>query len=506
MGTKKYSRKIFLVCAFMLSACAGMLAAHTVPLFSDWQKRCNKIDHYTEFIKKNPGSIHDYSTTATTYFEFMRAIDAVTDLYKKSSLTDPSVWVNNNTYKSDFFEGKTKAFDPYIQALCVDPGTEIIMFGDRHGDVRSTLSMIEELRQKNYFESDDSFTLKPGVLLVGLGDYVDRGNAGAETFLTMMWLKLQNPARVILVRGNHEDCGMDVNISQFQWELQQKLGTKLSPKDLAKINRIYDYMPVAVFIGSGTTSIDFMVGCHGFLELGYAPHKLLDLAIKNYGTSVYEKLGTLHRHHHATCLSASCQKALKELETSSYAFKDEMGDEDGIRLMSPRAPVHLGWMWSYAIVDDGNKAIDYNAASRTWQWGKELTEQVFSSWSGTDYRVSWLFRGHQHAHNHEYGIYGSIMNLLWAHDGIYRLWSDDAHAHSLSPNGAFTINVAPDNIYAGYTPQSVYPGFNYDTWIVLRTGTHAHNWSMKIINKVMFELPEYPVYVNGKKVIPQKHT
>lgn len=505
MEMRNYARNSLIFFALMaISIGHHIVAAHTVPVFSDWQNRCRVIEHYKDFIIKNPGVIHDYSKTATCYFEFMQAVDSVTDVYKNSSLTNPALWVNNSAYHTNFFEGKRKNFDPYVQAVCVAPGTEIIMFGDRHGDVRSTLSMIQELRKKNYFKSGDSFKLKPDVMLVGLGDYVDRGNAGVETFLTMMWLKLENPEQVILVRGNHEDCDLHVNISQFQWELQQKLGTKLSSADLAKINRIYDYMPVAVFIGSGVTKIDFMVGCHGFLELGYAPHGLLKCAIKNPGISVYEKLGRLHRHKNAACLSASCQNALENLKNASWSFAHEMGDADGIALSSPRAPVHLGWMWSYACVNDSNKIIGYSPASQTWQWGKPLTQEVLSSWSGSDYSVSWLFRGHQHAHNDEYATYGSIMNLLWAHDGIYRLWADDAHAHSLAPGGAFTINVAPDNIYAGYTPQSIYPGFNYDTWIVLKTGTDAYKWSMKVINKTMFDLPEYPVYVNGKKIIPQK--
>ena len=94
------------------------------------------------------------------------------------------------------------------------------MFGDRHGDVRSTLEMINELTGKGYFEPN-SFKLKPNVLLVGLGDYVDRGNAGVETLLTVLWLKLQNPDQVILVRGNHEDCSYKINKRNFNTSLNR---------------------------------------------------------------------------------------------------------------------------------------------------------------------------------------------------------------------------------------------------------------------------------------------
>lgn len=484
-----------------LAATSG-LYANKSPSFSDWKKRCDIIPHYLDARVKNPYVEHDYSVTATNYTEFMHAVDKLTDWYATSALTDPNCFVNETAFSPSFFRGGPQNFMPFIQALRVAPGTEIIMFGDRHGDVRSTVAMIEELRIKGYFQSDDSFTLKPGVLLVGLGDYVDRGNAGVETFLTIMWLKLRNPEQVILVRGNHEDCDMSTNQSQFQAELQQKLGTKFSSSDLQKVNRMYDFMPAAVFIGSGSKKVDFLVGCHGFIELGYDPTSLLELAIaRPLGSSSFEKFNTLMRAQQIENLPSQFKKLFKNFASN---HPDEIGKMSGINLTSPRGPIHLGWMWSYAIVDDASKLFDYNAGNRTWQWGKDLTQSVLELWSKPAYSISWIFRGHQHAHNYEYSSYGSIMHKLWQHDGVYRLWANDNQAHSLAPFGAFTLNVAPDNIYAGYVPQSTYPGFNYDTWIAVKTGGSSDKWSMKIFNKAMFDMQEYPIWVDGKKIIPQK--
>ncbi len=494
----------FLIVMGILASSIGY--AKQIPLVTTWEKRCAIIPHYKEMVTKNPGIEHDYSVAAIGYKEFMSALEQVTDLYKKSDLTNSAHWVDGAALSPSFFNAKAKDFDPYIQAMRVAPGTEIIMFGDRHGDVRSTVSMIQELRQKGYFAADDSFTLKPGVLLVGLGDYVDRGNAGVETFATMLWLKLQNPDQVILVRGNHEDCDMSTNQSQFQVELQQKLGAAFSKEDMKKVNRIYDFMPVAVFIGSGTKIVNFLVGCHGFIEMGYEPSNLLELVLAQpLNTHLFEKVGKLMRAKQIEKLPSKLKKVFKEV-LSSWTFKDEIGASDGIAITGPRSPIHLGWMWSYAIVDDGTKLFDYNSGNRTWQWGKDLTRGVLQQWSKPAYTVSWIFRGHQHAHNYEYASYGTIMHRLWEHDGVYRLWADDKHAHSLAPFGAFTLNVAPDNIYAGNTSQSTYPGFNYDTWIVVKTGADSTAWSMKIFNKVMFDLPEYPIYVDGKKIVPQKHS
>ena len=42
-----------------------------------------------------------------------------------------------------------------------------------------------------------------------LGDWVDRGKFSLETVCTLFALKCQYPARVFLVRGNHEDPGIN---------------------------------------------------------------------------------------------------------------------------------------------------------------------------------------------------------------------------------------------------------------------------------------------------------
>jgi Calcineurin-like phosphoesterase len=77
---------------------------------------------------------------------------------------------------------------------------EAIVFGDTHGDWRSTLEVEQRF-------------LSGGVqrLLVGLGDYVDRsprdcGEGSVANALHLLALEAHYPDRVFLIQGNHETC------------------------------------------------------------------------------------------------------------------------------------------------------------------------------------------------------------------------------------------------------------------------------------------------------------
>jgi hypothetical protein len=77
--------------------------------------------------------------------------------------------------------------------------TEAIVFGDTHGDWRSTL------------EVEKAFLAEPGGprCLVGLGDYIDRPPVDCEegsvlNALRLLGLAARYPDRVFLLQGNHE--------------------------------------------------------------------------------------------------------------------------------------------------------------------------------------------------------------------------------------------------------------------------------------------------------------
>ncbi len=87
---------------------------------------------------------------------------------------------------------------PRFMELPGSDGTEVIVFGDSHGDWRSTAEPIERFR-----------AAPERTILIGLGDYVDRapvdcGAGSVANAVTLLGLAADHPDRVILIVGNHE--------------------------------------------------------------------------------------------------------------------------------------------------------------------------------------------------------------------------------------------------------------------------------------------------------------
>jgi hypothetical protein len=80
----------------------------------------------------------------------------------------------------------------------IEPTGEALVVGDLHGDLES---LIEILQQSNIL---DRIEKSSESIIIFLGDYGDRGVYPAETYYTVLQLKLLHPEQVVLMRGNHE--------------------------------------------------------------------------------------------------------------------------------------------------------------------------------------------------------------------------------------------------------------------------------------------------------------
>ncbi len=107
--------------------------------------------------------------------------------------------------------------DSYLERFntpggCVNLGSRdsIVIVGDIHGSLHNLEKAVEA-----WVESGAD-------KIVFLGDYVDRGPNGLEVITRLIELRLSEPSRVILLRGNHESASMN-SIYGFADEVYSKI-------------------------------------------------------------------------------------------------------------------------------------------------------------------------------------------------------------------------------------------------------------------------------------------
>ncbi len=122
-----------------------------------------------------------------------------------------------------------------ITALKTD---KIIFVGDTHGDLNASTRVV-------------STYLKPGNILVFLGDYVDRGPSSKDNLDFLLQKKQQFPNQIYLLMGNHEG-------HRIEWFLPLDFWKGLAPSEYEKYASIVESFPFAFTCGC-------VIALHGVL-------------------------------------------------------------------------------------------------------------------------------------------------------------------------------------------------------------------------------------------------
>jgi len=128
------------------------------------------------------------------------------------------------------------AAEPNILDVSVPEGGVVHIIGDIHGHLYDLSSILEHT---GYPSSKNA--------LVFNGDYVDRGSWGVEVLLILCLLKLWEPHRVHLLRGNHETSYCNV-IYGFRKECIQKYNLKV----YLLCQQLFCHLPVAAVVSNRT--------------------------------------------------------------------------------------------------------------------------------------------------------------------------------------------------------------------------------------------------------------
>lgn len=441
--------------------------------YEDWKKRCESLPYYEETGK-------NFKQSALHWSEFKFVLDEFFQVMKSSALADKANWVATPPALSDsFFDPKKKIFKPFVQKFVVPQDAEVDFKGDLHGDIKSLMKYIDTLQKEGYL--DGFKIIKDNFYMVFLGDYTDRGNYGTEVLYTLMQLKIAKPERVILVRGNHED--IEINMGHgFAEEFYVKFSALLDPscsgfdaksntfKALGEVSRLYDFLPVALYLGSGSAkSLDFLQCCHGGMEIGYVPHQLLN----KEGLQAFEWLGDLKQRTEFDNLKVS-KEALGDCGCSAAK---EFTDYDESKEDHKYEFKQIGFMWNYFSTDP---KCSLSKQSNIFVYGKHMTDAVLHRASEGMHKIRGVMRAHQHSHSKD----NPMMQSIFAGKGISRLWQaeenkDQGFEFNLWPGIVCTFLVAPECGYR-HDRKAKEVSYDYDVWGRLNIGDRFEKWKMHV--------------------------
>ena len=362
------------------------------------------------------------------------------------------------------------AFQPFAQKVEVPPGAELFLHADLHGDLRSLLTDLDWLNQQKYL---DGFQIvRPDFYMVFFGDYTDRGNYGIEGLYTLLRLKLANPDRVFLGRGNHEEVSIASRYG-FLSEGRVKYGADFDPK---KILRAYDFLPVVLYVGAAGNFVQLN---HGGMEPGYDPRALLAAP----GAMRFQFLGPLKQRGFA---AAHPDWIERSDDASSRLFAQHAQD---FQPLDPLNPSLLGFMWNdfSVFAEEPGFAVD---PGRAFVYGQHTTQYLLRQTRTGTQSVQAIFRGHQQS-----SIMNPMMRRLVASRGIFRHWQEkDSRAladadlptlqrvlehgesRAIPPGSVWTLNISPDTAYGEAC------GFDFETVGLLKTAAAFNDWRLRVVN------------------------
>ena len=446
-----------------------------------WNKACSLLPKNLEILERKLDILHpikgigeksgflqppsQLTTLKSVWREFKFALSSVLDIFMHSSFVSYLQWTNKGMPISDFFYNtKESIFQPYVQKLTLTPDDQVIFHGDIHGDIHSLLASLNKLEEMGFLRKGSFKLTNPRIYLVFLGNYVDKGYYGVEVIYTLLRLKLANPNNVILLRGQHEDFNFSSRADHsFGVEFAYKFGDSSEPYRM--IERFYNLMPVALYLGCGTNYIQC---CHGGVEHGYQPHDLL------HSDAQFDLIGQLHRKR---CLQSHNDRIANMVSQTKYNKKIWLDDSLNIDFTpaTMQYPYPLGFV-SFDFAKFGpSQWITHQGLAAN----EAFTQAVLDYQNKKSIvKVRGIFRAHQHDYSNGSSNSTNLMSELVASKGVYKLSRpiEIGQHRSMSDGIVWTFNVSPDNNYGQAHD------YKFDAFAILKIATEYDDWRLQVFN------------------------
>ena len=183
--------------------------------------------------------------------------------------------------------------NPFYLTGIIPSNSKIHVIGDLHGARRSLCENIRTLHCLQRTLDMDGI-LKDEDYVIFLGDYSDRGPDSAYVWHLLMSLKLLNPHKVFILRGNHEILHRtsDPFIQEWHTHFGRAEGSLALHQAMLTIIKLFSSLPQAILFGIPTTedtsiieNYHFLLLCHGGIEPNILFNKALCKTIAAYKQS-----------------------------------------------------------------------------------------------------------------------------------------------------------------------------------------------------------------------------
>lgn len=123
----------------------------------------------------------------------------------------------------------------YQEYNVLELSAPIIICGDIHGQLFDLFNLFDKVKET---------TRSQNTTFLFMGDYVDRGYYSIETFAYLAALKIKNPDRFLLLRGNHESRSVNMQYGFYNDCIQVYGHAGI----WALCNEIFDLLPIAAIV------------------------------------------------------------------------------------------------------------------------------------------------------------------------------------------------------------------------------------------------------------------
>jgi hypothetical protein len=362
-----------------------------------------------------------------------------------------------------------RTYSPESEYGCIEKkdlpsDSQLFVRADLHGDLKSLLENLKTLHALNLL--DEQFHCHPHVQLIFLGDYIDRGIHNMQVIELLISLRMENPANVTLLRGNHEDFYISKMYSANDPQLQNFYEDPTATKFLTDF---FDTLTLSLYVSQESRDgfpRQYGHFTHGMLELYADPEPLLENE-NSTALSPISKEPMLSQRIKDLSRAVIVEGKMTPRQRKQIAAAKQIGK---LVAKCHRGKGYTLYNWGDMSDSATTSRVDCDpTTSRQWKLASDDLQHYMRLSGGSNSRVKFLFRGHEHLFKHHKTSQGKLVATTLSVGMDAKGYRDSYD----QPDVAYLLAIAPkvkDWQKQGFKRQSGTSEVDVTQWHSLRSG------------------------------------